>query len=149
MKSRSKTKAITTGNNPSARKFQLKKQVVGVGSMFDTIEMGIQAVYDQELEHGHIWRKGQSYKDSHGQIKKLTLCCNLYQDPQPIHKVNIDPNDHRNGKTKRTGCMAHVNDTRVAGSSTDWYISTAVFDHNHGSEILPGGTAQHHPNENE
>ncbi|KAF8914326.1 hypothetical protein CPB84DRAFT_1667603, partial [Gymnopilus junonius] len=115
-----------------------------VGRTFASLEDGFQAVIEQQAVLGHTWIRGQSYKDSNGIVKKLTVRCNHYREPQETHKVNIDPNEHRKSKSKRTDCKAHVNITRVS-LSTSWYISTALLNHNHECEVHEDDIAPHRP----
>lgn len=108
--------------------------------VYDDLETGVDTVFRQQLALGFFWRRGQSHGDAHG-LKKLTVRCDRYQEPKPVHKNNIHPNDLRVGKSKRTGCFAHVNFNRVTDSSK-YHITLIDFNHNHDRSIPIGGKAR-------
>ncbi|KAF8813320.1 hypothetical protein BYT27DRAFT_7081530, partial [Phlegmacium glaucopus] len=115
--------------------------LIVVGSVYETLDEAVDAIFKQELALGHVWRRGQSYDDAHGRRKKLTLRCNHYQKPDPVHINFIDPADHRTTKSRRTNCDAHVNINRLQHSDC-YHITTIVRDHNHPPEIPHGGLAR-------
>ncbi|PPQ81028.1 hypothetical protein CVT26_002883 [Gymnopilus dilepis] len=139
---KSVSKAVS--KNDIVRDIKPSQGDIRVGRTFASMEDGFRAVCEQQAELGHTWIISQTYRDSNGHVKKLTTRCNHYRKPQETHKVDIDPSEHRRSKSKRTDCKAHVNVTRVS-SSTSWYISTAVLDHNHEREVHEEGTASHRP----
>ena len=109
-------------------------------NVYDTIEAAMDVVFQEQLALGYVWRKAQSHSDQHG-LKKLTLRCDRYQVPNPVHKNNIHPSDLRLGKSKRTDCFAHVNINRVTDSSK-FHITLIDFNHNHDRSIPIGGKAR-------
>ncbi|KAJ6524881.1 hypothetical protein DFH09DRAFT_876980, partial [Mycena vulgaris] len=118
---------------------------IKVGNVYDTLEDGITAVNQAQEALGHKWILGQSFKDKNGALKKRMLRCNCYRNPTESHLMDIDPSDHRQGKSGRTGCLAHVNLCRVPGPLSKWHITTIDATHNHRRSIPEGGTAQRPP----
>lgn len=59
---------------------------------------------------------------------------------------HIDPADHRDGKTVRTGCYARVNVNFFAAGNM-WHITTVDWKHNHPREIPPGGIIPRPPSQ--
>ncbi|KAJ7099198.1 hypothetical protein C8R44DRAFT_642492 [Mycena epipterygia] len=115
---------------------------IELGVLFDSLEEGIAAVYQAQEALGHKWIRSQSSRDGNGVRKKQTLRCNCYQDPTETHRMDIDPSDHRQGKSGRTHCMARVN---LCRSGSQWKVTTIDATHNHNRSIPEGGTAQRPP----
>ncbi|KAJ7833513.1 hypothetical protein B0H14DRAFT_2364266, partial [Mycena olivaceomarginata] len=109
---------------------------VRVGSFYRTREQGQRAIYQREALHGHIWRIGQSKRCSDGSIQKVTYRCNHYGEPIETHNPEIDPSDHRTGRTIRTSCTAHVNLRVTEGG---WHVTLVDWVHNHPPQIPVGG----------
>ncbi|KAJ7163201.1 hypothetical protein C8R46DRAFT_866195, partial [Mycena filopes] len=117
--------------------------VVRTGSFFSTFEQAQAAVYSREARLGHIWRVGQTRRANDGSIRRVTLRCNHYGDPKPIHRDDIDPSDHRAGRTIRTSCSAHVNMVVVPGGG--YHASVVDWAHNHPPQVPVGGHIPHAP----
>jgi hypothetical protein len=115
---------------------------VGIFSVYQAVDEAEAAIYAREEALGYCWKKAQSEKDNYGQLKKRTYRCNCYYTHTPIHAVNIDPSDHRQGKTVKTNCKAHVNVNR---KGSQWVITTAVWDHNHARQIPEGAPIRRRP----
>ncbi|KAJ7205782.1 hypothetical protein GGX14DRAFT_397480 [Mycena pura] len=108
--------------------------VVRMGSFFATFEQGQAAVYAREERLGHIWRTGQTKRANDGSVRRITLRCNHYGDPNAAtHRNDIDPSDHRAGRTIRTNCCAHVNLASVAGGG--WHVTVIDWTHNHPPQV--------------
>lgn len=120
-------------------------QVIGdinIGTSYSSFEEGQKAVYDLEASRGHIWRIGQTKKVNDAP-KRITLRCNHYYRHTPAHLHTIDPSDHREGKTIKTDCMAHVNlSRRVDGT---WHVSMTDWKHNHPPQLPPNGSIPRPP----
>lgn len=58
--------------------------------------------------------------------------------------MHIDPSEHRESKTIKTDCTAHVNLNHNFGL---WIVTIADWVHNHEREIPPGGFAPRRPKE--
>ncbi|KAF8239475.1 hypothetical protein L208DRAFT_1236984 [Tricholoma matsutake] len=115
---------------------QMLGQVL-MGSVYNSMEAARDVVYAQEKKLGHTWQMGQSKCSPDGAIKKVTLCCNHYYHHIPSHLASIDPSDHRQGKTIKTECFAHVNVNHMQGGL--WHITTVAWEHNHQQEVPVGG----------
>ncbi|KAJ7163677.1 hypothetical protein C8R46DRAFT_1279373, partial [Mycena filopes] len=111
---------------------------IQVGNTYDSFDDAKAAVYQAQEVLGHKWIVGQSYTEN-GAVKKVTLRCNCYRTAKETHNLNLDPSDHRRGKSGRTGCKAHVNICRIPGKV---YISLIDAAHNHDRIIPEGGRAQ-------
>ncbi|KAF8876527.1 hypothetical protein CPB84DRAFT_1852938 [Gymnopilus junonius] len=118
--------------------------IIKINSIFNSLEDAQAAIYAQEERLGHIWRRAQSKSDDNGVIKKMTFRCNHYDDHKPVHSIKIDPSDHREGKSIRTGCKAHVNVNRISASNM-WHITLINWDHNHSPAIPDGAPIHCHP----
>lgn len=112
----------------------------GVGATFLSLEVAVQCVYAAQNRLGFKWRLAQSRQGSDGEKKKQVLRCVAAGTHVPQHLASIDPADHRQSKTIRTGCGAHVNINRSAVTGL-WTITTAIYAHNHDCTIPPGATA--------
>jgi hypothetical protein len=108
--------------------------------LFPSLHAAIGAVYDEEEALGHKWVKGQMKKNSGGELQHITLRCNHYHLPEAQHSIDIDPANHRQGKSNKTDCKAHVNIIRDP-ETEQWKLSIAVWVHNHEPEIPQGGNA--------
>ncbi|TFK22279.1 hypothetical protein FA15DRAFT_657697 [Coprinopsis marcescibilis] len=93
---------------------------IKVGTTFWNVEEAKQAVYAAQEKLGFLWKVGQSNKGSDGTQE-----------------------DHRNGKSIKTGCNAHVNINRL--SPMLWNITLVDFKHNHDRELALGGQAPKKP----
>lgn len=62
-----------------------------------------------------------------------------YQEHQPTHSLEVDPSDHRQGKSAKTGCTAHIN--LVHQPSGVWLVTVVDLNHNHDCQLPPGGIA--------
>ncbi|KAJ7731465.1 hypothetical protein DFH07DRAFT_712013, partial [Mycena maculata] len=119
---------------------------IRVGTQFESMDEAITAVYSHQENLGHKWVLGQSWKNPAGVLKKRTLRCNRYREATPAHRIDLDPSDHRRGKSAKTQCMAHVNVNRLPGSTDPkWYLTTVDLEHNHDREIPIGGVASRPP----
>ncbi|KAJ7820287.1 hypothetical protein B0H13DRAFT_2377898 [Mycena leptocephala] len=108
---------------------------VRVGSFFPTFELGQAAVYGREARFGHIWRVGQTKRASDGSKRRVSLRCNDYGDPNAAtHSDDIDPSDHRAGRTIRTNCSAHVDLAVVPGGG--WHVTLIDRTHNHPAQLV-------------
>ena len=76
---------------------------------FSSLDEAIQAVYEEEETLGHKWVKGQTKRGSGGEFRRITLRCNHYRLPTERHSIAIDPSNHRQGRSNKTDCKAHVN----------------------------------------
>ncbi|KAJ7159313.1 hypothetical protein C8R43DRAFT_849756, partial [Mycena crocata] len=130
---------------PQQRHIQPALGHVRVGAQFENLDEAIEAVYSQQEKLGHKWVFGQSWKTDSGVIKKRTLRCNCYRNATPTHRIDLHPSDHRQGKSAKTQCMAHVNVNRLQGSTHRWYLSTVDLKHNHDRQIPVGGVAPRPP----
>ncbi|KAH6904734.1 hypothetical protein BKA70DRAFT_1108998, partial [Coprinopsis sp. MPI-PUGE-AT-0042] len=108
---------------------------------FVTYDEAEAAVYRYELQCGHQWIKGFTYRDPNGAVKEYTLTCNHYRHYQPTHSRTVDPREWRAGKTVKSGCTAHVNINRQKATGT-WRITMIDLDHNHAPEMQPGDVAR-------
>ncbi|KAF8578060.1 hypothetical protein K439DRAFT_1621609 [Ramaria rubella] len=61
---------------------------------------------------------------------------------EPAHDANIDPQDHREGRTVKCGCMVHYNLTAILGTSM-WTLSFATYNHNHDRMLAVVGRTPH------
>ncbi|KAJ7435178.1 hypothetical protein FB451DRAFT_1464446, partial [Mycena latifolia] len=128
-----------------ARAIETESGRIVTGAQFQSLDAAVAAVYEQQEALGHKWVYGQSFKTDAGTLKKRTIRCNHYRNPVSTHRGDLDPSDHRQGKTLKTNCMARVNICRVSGSPTDWYLSSVTLTHNHDREIPIGGVASRPP----
>ncbi|KDR72297.1 hypothetical protein GALMADRAFT_74152, partial [Galerina marginata CBS 339.88] len=113
--------------------------IVRLGAVFHSWEEARDAVYTREERLGHRWRIGQSKANNRGDKKKVTIRCNHYRQHIPVHSVEIDPADHRKGKSIKTSCEARVNINRIQDTSL-WKVTLTDWDHNHPPEIPEGGS---------
>ncbi|KAF8161944.1 hypothetical protein K438DRAFT_1776222 [Mycena galopus ATCC 62051] len=109
---------------------------IRVGSFYPTLEQGKVALYAAEGRGGHVWRTGQTRRSPDGQPRRITYRCNHYGEPNATHRDEIDPSDHREGRSIRKNCTAHVNFASTAGG---WHVTVADFEHNHPPQIPVGG----------
>ncbi|KAJ6485399.1 hypothetical protein C8R47DRAFT_938823, partial [Mycena vitilis] len=119
---------------------------IKVGNVYNSLDEAIKAVYQAQEALGHKWIRSQVAKDPNtGAIRRHTLRCNRQGQPQETHRMDIDPADHRQGKSGRTGCQAHVNVSRMPGGSGQWYLTVVEAEHNHAPHLPDGGTVQRPP----
>ena len=111
---------------------------------FASLDDAIEAVYAEEESLGHKWVKGQTKRGSGGEVRRITLRCNHYRLPTEQHSTTIDPSNHRQGKSNKTNCKAHVNVIRDLESS-QWVLNVPNWAHNHPPEIPSGGHASRPP----
>ncbi|KAJ7239683.1 hypothetical protein C8J57DRAFT_1245797 [Mycena rebaudengoi] len=126
------------------RQIQVAFGPIKVGNIYNTIEDTTSAVYQCQEALGHKWIIGQSYSDD-GVLKKRTLRCNRSRRPKETHRMDIDPSDHRQGRSGRTDCQARVNITRMSGHLQQWHITLVDGTHNYDRSIPEGGQAQRLP----
>ncbi|KAF7371978.1 hypothetical protein MVEN_00055800 [Mycena venus] len=113
-------------------------------NVYDTFETAEQAIYQAQEALGHKWIRGQVRRDDNtGAVRRRTLRCNRYREPKETHRIDIDPSDHRRGKSGRTNCLAHVNLCPLPGGQ--WQISLIDAAHNHEPHVPSGGQAGHEP----
>ncbi|KAF7362848.1 hypothetical protein MVEN_00634600 [Mycena venus] len=113
-------------------------------NVYDTFETAEQAIYQAQEALGHKWIRGQVRRDDNtGVVRRRTLRCNRYQEPKETHCIDIDPSDHRRGKSGRTNCLAHVNLCPLPGGQ--WQISLIDAAHNHEPHVPSGGSVQRPP----
>lgn len=117
---------------------------IKVGQMFLNIETACNAVFSQQEQAGFKFRRGQTRRDTNGQIRRITLRCHQYGEYKPCHEKDIDPADFRVGKSAKTECMAHVN---LCQDGSLWRISLVDLVHNHGRYLPIGGSASRPPTE--
>ncbi|KAJ7763797.1 hypothetical protein B0H16DRAFT_1268304, partial [Mycena metata] len=127
--------ANSVGPNPDPSLATLDP--VRLGSYFASFELGRDTVFAREAELGHIWRIGQTKRGSDSAIRRITPRCNHYGRTDSGHRPDIDPSDYREGRTNRTGCMAHVNPAAVVGGGV--YVTVIDFEHYHPREVPIGG----------
>jgi hypothetical protein len=131
-----------------------------LGTFFPDDKQGERAIYSREAHLGqspimdaaaadtcvgNIWRRGQTKRASDGSIRRITYRCNHYGQPSATHRDDIDPSDHRAGRTIRTNCSAHVNLPRVPGGG--WQITVIDWEHNHPPQVPVGGHIPRPPTE--
>ncbi|KAJ7123891.1 hypothetical protein C8R43DRAFT_840170, partial [Mycena crocata] len=121
--------------------------VVRLGSFFTTFELGQAAVYALQAQQGHIWRVGQTKRANDGSVRRISLRCNHYGQPNAVHREDIDPSDHRAGRTIRTNCTVHVNLAAVAGGG--WHVTIVDWEHNHPPQVPVGGHIPRPPTEDQ
>lgn len=63
----------------------------------------------------------------------------------PTHLATIDPSDHHEGKTIKTGCDSHVNLNQVPSTTDSWHVTTVNWDRNHDPEFPEGGSTPKPP----
>ncbi|KAJ6552430.1 hypothetical protein DFH09DRAFT_925141, partial [Mycena vulgaris] len=120
---------------------------VRVGSFFHSFEQGQAAVYGREARLGHIWRVGQTKRASDDSVRRITLRCNHYGQPNATHRDDIDPTDHRAGRTIRTNCSVHVNLATVAGGG--WHVTVIDWAHNHPPQVPVGAHIPRRPSQDQ
>ncbi|KAF8802885.1 hypothetical protein BYT27DRAFT_7004133, partial [Phlegmacium glaucopus] len=128
--------------SPPAKSVKASPGAVGIFSVYHSIDEAEVAIYAREEALGYRWKRAQVEKDDYGQLKKRTFRCNCYYHHTPIHTVGIDPSDHRQGKTIKTGCKAHVNVNR---KGSQWVITLVSWDHNHPRQIPEGAPIRRQP----
>ena len=110
---------------------------------FDSLQEAIEAIYDREELRGYKYRRSQIVRDCHG-LKTQRLRCSCYGPAVHTHNDILDPTRHRQGRTVRTNCNAHVNLNRI-GNTEAFRLSTVDNEHNHPPVIPEGGRAQRPP----
>lgn len=115
---------------------------VKIGSMFESLEEAHNAVFEAEERNGHKWVIGQTYHKHH-RMTKQTLRCNRQGNHNLTHDQTIDPSDHRQGKSMKTGCTVHVN--ILCDGPGLFCVSLVDFTHNHDHSIPSGGVAARPP----
>jgi hypothetical protein len=110
---------------------------------FPSLDAAILAVCDEEESLGHKWVKGQTKKTG-GEVRRITMRCNHYRFPTERHSVAIDPANHRQGRSNKTDCKAHVNIIRDPESAL-WMLNVPDWVHNHAPDIPLGGKASRPP----
>ncbi|KAJ7447815.1 hypothetical protein FB451DRAFT_992940, partial [Mycena latifolia] len=119
--------------------------VIREGRCYPSVKEAIADIYYHEEKRGYKWALGQLSKDGNGVLKKRTVRCNHYREPgSSRHLLHLDPSDHRQGKTIRTNCMAHVNINRSANTGI-WRLTTVDLEHNHDRQIPEGGHVSQPP----
>jgi hypothetical protein len=108
--------------SPPVKSVKASPGAVDIFSVYQSIDEAEAAIYAREEALGYHWKRAQVEKDKYGQLKKRTFRCNCYYHHTPAHAVGIDPSDHRQGKTIKTGCKAHVNVNR---KGSQWVITLA------------------------
>jgi hypothetical protein len=136
-------KRKVTKGEPQSPVLLLIDDTVRIGSVFSSLLEAKDAVFVREEVRGHIWRVGQSKRDDSNEQRKVTFRCNHYYSHQPVHSIAVDPSDHREGKSVKTECNAHVNVNRRADGL--WYLTTVIFEHNHPPQLVNGAKAQRPP----
>lgn len=122
-------------------------QEITIGTVFSTMDEAQRCIYAREANRGHRWRRGQSKRfgnDPMAQFRKITLRCNHYHEHTPHHLSDIDPSDHRRGKTIKTNCFARVNLNRILDTN-QWKVTLTHWDHNHAREFPPGSVVTRPP----
>ncbi|KAJ7713988.1 hypothetical protein B0H16DRAFT_1340950, partial [Mycena metata] len=132
---------------PPQREVQTALGPIQVGNQYDTVDDGIAAVFDWQAALGYKWILAQSHKNENGVLRKRVVRCNRYRDPTQTHDMDIDPADHQQGRSGRTGCKAHVNLCLMSGPLQRYYISVVDAAHNHDPPIPPGGQVPRPPTE--
>ena len=130
--------------SPPKRSVKASPGAVEIFSVYQSIDEAEAAIYACEEALGYRWKRAQVEKDNYGQLKKRTFRCNCYYHHTSTHAVGIDPSDHRQGKTIKTGCKAHVNVNR---KGSHWVITLATWDHNHPRQIPEGAPIRRQPTE--
>ncbi|KAJ7790178.1 hypothetical protein B0H14DRAFT_3501929 [Mycena olivaceomarginata] len=115
---------------------------VRLGSFYSTFEQGLAAVNARENLRGFVYRIGQTKRGSDGSVRRITTRCNHYGPPAATHGDKIDPSDHRDGRTIRTNCSAHVNLACIPGG---WHVTVIDWTHNHPPYIPVGGHIPQRP----
>jgi hypothetical protein len=128
--------------NVPPKSVKASPSAVGIFSVYQSIDEAEAAIYAREEALGYHWKRAQVEKDNYGQLKKRTFRCNCYYHHTPTHAVGIDPSDHRQGKTIKTGCKAHVNVNR---KGLQWVITLVSWDHNHPRQIPEGAPIRRQP----
>lgn len=116
------------------------------GTEYDSLELAEAAVKQDAEAHGFVMVRGQSLRNDGGLIQKLTMRCKCYRQPVEQHDLTLHPSDHREGKSFRTACLAHVNIRQMTGTSS-CYLSLVDAHHNHPRILPTGGHAQSRPTE--
>jgi hypothetical protein len=111
---------------------------------FPSFDAAIHAVYEEEERLGHKWVKGQTKKSNSGEVRRITLRCNHYRLPSERHSTAIDPANHRQGKSSKSDCKAHVNVIQDP-ESDQWKLNVPNWVHNHSPAIPSGGKAARPP----
>ena len=128
--------------SPPAKIVKASSSAIDTFSVYQSTDEAEAAIYACEEALGYQWKRAQVEKDSYGQLKKRTFRCNCYYHHTPRHAVGIDPSEHRQGKTIKTGCKADVN---VNCKGTQWVITLAMWDHNHPRQIPEGAPIRCQP----
>ncbi|KAJ7916706.1 hypothetical protein B0H13DRAFT_1469531, partial [Mycena leptocephala] len=135
---------LPTAYKPPACSIQVASGPIQKNTVYESLDEGVLAVFEAEEAKGHKWILNQVGRNKQtGEIRRHTLRCNRYREPKESHRMDIDPADHRQGKSGRTNCKAHVNLCAMAGGK--WYISVVELDHNHEPHLPDGGAIQRPP----
>ncbi|KAF7354194.1 hypothetical protein MVEN_01107100 [Mycena venus] len=139
---------LPKGQSQPMRQIQIASGPIQVGNIYDSLKAGERAISQEEEALGHKWIRSQVRIDEKtGAVRRHTLRCNRYRDPKETHNMDIDPSDHRQGKSGRTNCKAHVNLVAMPGGQ--WRISVADLAHNHEPHVPEGGSVQRPPTANQ
>ncbi|KAF7359582.1 hypothetical protein MVEN_00681900 [Mycena venus] len=117
-------------------------ETVRLGSFYSTFEQGLAAVNARENPRGYLYRIGQTKRGSDQSVRRITERCNHYGPPAATHRDEIDPSDHREGRTIRTNCSAHVNLACIPGG---WHVTVIDWTHNHPPYLPVGGHIPRRP----
>ncbi|KAJ7142831.1 hypothetical protein C8R44DRAFT_924518, partial [Mycena epipterygia] len=137
-KAKSEPKKETLG---SRRSVVAAPGAIVEGACYETVDTTIDAIFYHQEQRGYKWALSQLVNDKNGILKKRTVRCNHYRAAGPSkHLLHLDPSDHRNGKSVRTECYAHININRSAEPGL-WRLTTVDLKHNHDRLIAEGGLA--------
>ncbi len=115
---------------------------------FPSFETALSAIEKQQAEFGYCVRKDWSKQGPEPDklVMKYIFRCSSYGNPVPRHNVDLDPANHRKGRSARTGCMAHWNAIRKDSSPDSPIVITLVQDtHNHPPPVPESGTIPQKP----
>ncbi|KAF6755021.1 hypothetical protein DFP72DRAFT_751269, partial [Ephemerocybe angulata] len=110
---------------------------IELNRFYDSWQDAQAALEAAQLKLGHEWVTGQGNSYADGNKKKVTFRCKCYRRRTPVHDQTLDPSQHRQGKTAKTDCMAHVN-VNYQKTLGCWRITTCDLEHNH-PPLLPEG----------
>ncbi|KAG0693357.1 hypothetical protein DFH29DRAFT_816387, partial [Suillus ampliporus] len=143
-------KLLQSASGPSAiakRSMITIGQEIVMGTVFSSINEAQHCIYAREANRGHRWHRRQSKRfgdDPTAQFRKVTLRCNHYHEHTPLHLPDIDPSNHRRGKTIKTNCFARVNLNHILDTN-QWKVTLTHWDHNHAREFPPGSVVTRPP----